>query len=57
MALSVTKAECLALTETTQEAMWLHTLLDNLGLKQTVPTPIEEDNQGTLALTENPQFH
>ena len=57
MALSATEAECLALTETTQEAMWLRTLLDNLSLKQMVPTSIEEDNQGTIALTENPQFH
>ena len=37
--------------------MWLRTLLDNLSLKQMVPTSIEEDNQGTIALTKNPQFH
>jgi hypothetical protein len=57
MALLATEAECLALTKTMQEAMWLRTLLDNLSLKQMVPTSIEEDNQGTIALTENPQFH
>lgn len=56
-ALSATEAECLALTETAQEAIWLRTLLDDLRLTQTAPTPIQEDNQGTIALSENPQFH
>ena len=56
-ALSAMEAECLALTEATQEAMWLHTLLGELKLAQMLPTPIQEDNQGTIALSENPQFH
>ena len=56
-ALSATEAECLALTEATQEAVWLRTLLGELKLPQTLPTPIQEDNQGTIALSENPQFH
>jgi transposase InsO family protein len=56
-ALSATEAECLALTEATQEAVWLRTLLEELRLPQTLPTPMQEDNQGTIALSENPQFH
>ena len=56
-ALSATEAECLALTEATQEAVWLRTLLRELKLPQTLPTPMQEDNQGTIALSENPQFH
>ena len=56
-ALSATEAECLALTEATQEAIWLRTLLEELGFPQTAPTPIQEDNQGTIALAANPQFH
>ncbi len=55
-ALSTTEAECLALTETAQEASWLRTLLDELKLSQH-PTPVYEDNQGTIALAANPQFH
>jgi hypothetical protein len=55
-ALSTTEAECLALTETAQEAVWLRTLLEELNLPQD-PTPIYEDNQGTIALAANPQFH
>ena len=57
MALSATEAECLMLIEAMQEALWLHTLLNDLSFTQMVPTPIEEDNQSTIALTENPQFH
>jgi hypothetical protein len=56
-ALSATEAECLALTEATQEAVWLRTLLEELHLPQTLPTPIQEDNQGMIALSKNPQFH
>ncbi len=56
-ALSTTEAECLALTETAQEAIWLRTLLGDLKLVQTLPTPLQEDNQGAIALSENPQFH
>ena len=41
------EAECLALTEATQEAVWLCTLLEELKLPQTLPTPMQEDNQGT----------
>ena len=57
MALLATEAECLTLTEATQEASWLRTLLNDLSFTQMVPTPIEEDNQSTIALTEIPQFH
>ena len=56
-ALSSTEAECLALTEASQETVWLRTLLSELKFPQLEPTPIMEDNQGTIALTENPQFH
>lgn len=55
-ALSATEAECLALTETIQEAVWLRTLLEELKLPQDT-IPIYEDNQGAIALAVNPQFH
>ena len=44
-ALSAMEAECLALTEATQEAVWLRTLLEELKLPQTLPTPMQEDNE------------
>ena len=47
----------MVLTEATQEAVWLYMLLEELHLPQTLPTPIQEDNQGMIALSENPQFH
>jgi hypothetical protein len=56
-ALLSTEAECLALMEASQETVWLCTLLSELKFPQLEPTPIMEDNQGTIALTENPQFH
>ena len=56
-ALSSTEAECLALTETAQEIIWLRTLLNELKFPQSMPTPVMEDNQGAIALTENSQFH
>ena len=56
-ALSSTEAECLALTEATQEIVWLRTLLDELKFPQLGPTPIMEDNKGAIALTENPHLH
>ena len=39
----------------TQEAVWLCALLGELKLPQMLPTLIQEDNQGTIALSENLQ--
>ena len=40
-----------------QEAIHLRQLLNDLGYVQDKPTVIFEDNQGCIALTENPVFH
>ena len=37
--------------------MWLHALYDELGFEQTEPTLILGDNNGSIAMTKNPQFH
>ena len=42
---------------TSQEAVWLRRLLENVLKKQDNPTVLYEDNQGTMELTKNPKFH
>ena len=59
VALSSCKAEYIALNEAGKEAVWLQRILKELGLIKYLlsPTLIYEDNQGTIALAENPEFH
>jgi hypothetical protein len=56
-ALSTTEAEYMALTEATKEAIWLQNTLVSIGAVKTGPTTIFEDNQGAIALAENPVDH
>ena len=57
VAMSTTEAEYIALSSVIQEAVWLRRLLHDVGVKETGPTMIAEDNQGTIALTKNPVSH
>ena len=57
IALSSTEAEYLATTQAAKEALWLRSLLADLGHPQQQPTTIHEDNQGCIALSKNPVFH
>ena len=57
VARSTTEAEYIALSITSQEAVWLRRLLENVLKKQDNPTVLYEDNQGTTELTKNPKFH
>jgi hypothetical protein len=57
VALSSTEAEYMAACNATQEAMHLRVLLRDLGFEQNGPTIIMEDNQGCIALSENPINH
>ena len=41
-------------TLATTEAIWLRTLLADLGYPQNSPTILHEDNQGSIALARNP---
>ncbi|CEG39928.1 rna-dependent dna polymerase [Plasmopara halstedii] len=44
--------------ETTHEAIWLKTFLCELGeIRDEDPVKIFEDNQGSIALAKNPEFH
>jgi hypothetical protein len=56
--LSSTQAEYVALSEAAREACWLRNLYTELGLlNEEQPTVIVGDNEGAIALTQNPQFH
>ena len=57
VALSSTEAEYIALCSATQEAVWLRRLLGDLSGEVSKPTVIMEDNQGAIALAQNPITH
>ena len=57
IALSSTEAEYVALSEAGREACWLRSLYEELGQKQIEPTLIKGDNDGSIAMARNPQFH
>ena len=55
---SSTHAEYVALSEASREACWLRNLYSELGLlREEVPTTIYGDNDGSVAMANNPQFH
>jgi hypothetical protein len=57
-AVSTVHAEYVALSEAAREACWLRNLYTELGLlREEVPTLIRGDNEGSIALAHNPQFH
>uniref|UniRef100_A0AAV1UAW5 Uncharacterized protein n=1 Tax=Peronospora matthiolae TaxID=2874970 RepID=A0AAV1UAW5_9STRA len=48
----------MALSEATKEAVWLKVLLRELGeMASDEVIKIYEDNQGSIALAKNPEFH
>ena len=57
IALSSTEAEYVALSEAGREACWLRSLFEELGENQSLPTLIKGDNDGSIAMACNPQFH
>jgi hypothetical protein len=57
IALSSTEAEYVALSEAAREAFWLRNLYSELGFDQKEPTLIRGDNDGSIAIAQNPQFH
>lgn len=56
VATSSTEAEYRAAYEATQEVIWLRQLLRDLGYPQNSSTTLYCDNQGALALSENPLY-
>jgi hypothetical protein len=57
IALSSTEAKYVALCEAGCEACWLRNLMEELGKPQLSPTLIKGDNNGSIAMARNPQFH
>uniref|UniRef100_A0A1X7SRT4 Reverse transcriptase Ty1/copia-type domain-containing protein n=1 Tax=Amphimedon queenslandica TaxID=400682 RepID=A0A1X7SRT4_AMPQE len=50
-------AEYIALTSAAHEAIWLRHLLSEIEQEQEKKIVIYEDNQLTICLSKNPQFH
>ena len=57
IALSSTEAEYVALSEAAREACWLKNLYEELGYAQHLPITIKGDNDGSIAMARNQQFH
>ena len=57
IALSSTEAEYVALSEAAREACWLKYLYEELGYLQQSPIIIKGDNDGSIAMARNQQFH
>jgi hypothetical protein len=57
VALSSAESEYMALAAATQEGIWCRAVLNELGEKQEGPLIIYQDNQGTIAMANNPVQH
>ena len=57
VALSSTEAEYMALSSAAQEALWLRSLLSEIGFKLPFSTTIWCDNKGAVQLCYNPTHH
>ena len=57
VALSTAEAEYVALSTAVQECVWMRRLLSELGNQPDGPTTILEDNQSSIVMARNPQFH
>ena len=57
VALSTSEAEYIALSSAVQESIWLRQLVSELTSLSGKQIVIYEDNQSTIAMTHNPQFH
>lgn len=57
VALSTCEAELMAQTQAAKEAIWLRTLLEELGTDTVAATIIWSDNQGAIAVSKDPQSH
>jgi len=57
IALLSTEAEYVALSEAGREACWLRNLFEELGYPQEFPILIKGDNDGSISMVKNHQFH
>ena len=57
VSLSSTESEYVVLADAAREITWLQNLLEGLGYEQHTPTKLYGDNNGALAIAQNPQYH
>ena len=57
VAASSTEAEYMALLQATKESIWIQRLLSELGREVENARTIYEDNQGAIALANNPEHY
>ena len=57
VALSSTEAKYITVTAAAQEGIWLWRVMGELGFEQVGATNLAVDNEGAIALSENPQAH
>ena len=57
VSLSITESEYIAATYGMKEALWLRSLLGNIFAPVQGPTTLFSDNQSTIALTKDHQYH
>ena len=55
--LSMTEAEYMALVQATKESIWIQRLLLEIGRTAENHKIVYSDNQGSIALANNPQYH
>jgi len=55
--ISSVEAEYVASANITKEAIWLQTLLKKVSYPQSQATIVHADNQGAIALAQNPTSH
>lgn len=57
VALSTTESEYISLAKGTQQAQWVHSFLMEVNHGVALPSKMGSDNQGAIAISENPKFH
>ena len=57
VALSTTEAEYMATTDAAEEATWLLRLINNLGVEYDQALPLYDNNNGCVAIANNPVHH
>jgi hypothetical protein len=57
VALSSTESEYMALTQAVKESIWIQCLIKEIGISVAHANVIYADNQGSIALAKNPEYH
>ena len=57
VALSTVEAEYVAMSRCAQQMVWMHSWLDEVKIKYSLPGIIKGDNRGAIALTKNTRDH